>query len=125
MGSKESLPRGCVQYMSAGKGVTHSVSGAGRLRQDSGTSAVAQGDCNAGCFCKGKGKYKASEWLKLMLLTKCVCASARAACMSVHACGQQGQRHAPGDGLLEDNGCLTVRHGRSKHARDFHAGAPL
>jgi redox-sensitive bicupin YhaK (pirin superfamily) len=26
MGSKEALPRGCVQYMSAGTGVTHSVS---------------------------------------------------------------------------------------------------
>lgn len=27
MGNKEALGRGCVQYMSAGKGVVHSVSG--------------------------------------------------------------------------------------------------
>ncbi len=32
MGNAEALPRGCVQYMSAGTGVTHSVSAAPRLR---------------------------------------------------------------------------------------------
>jgi uncharacterized cupin superfamily protein len=34
MGTKESLPRGCVQYMSAGRGVSHSVSSSCTARRN-------------------------------------------------------------------------------------------